>query len=114
MNKPRAEISLRLTFNERAPVLDERAIRVLELVDEHGSIMRAAKALGIAYRTAWILIDALNQCGEGLMISANRGGTVNGSRLTKAGQALVQQFRRTERELAAVLDQINRDLSGND
>jgi molybdate transport system regulatory protein len=110
MAKPRAEVSLRLSFGGQAPTLDERTVRLLELIDLHGSITQAARALGISYRTAWILVDELKACGEGSVVSAFRGGTINGSRLAPAGQALVEQFRRAERELANFLDQLNDGL----
>jgi molybdate transport system regulatory protein len=110
MAKPRVEVSLRLCFKEQAAVLDERAVRLLELIDEHGSITQAAVALGISYRTAWMLVDKLQTCGEGPIVSASRGGSINGSRLTPAGQSLVGLFRNTERELAGVLNRLNGDV----
>ena len=110
MTTPKVEISLRLRFGEHAPVLDQRAARMLELIDAHGSIAQAATALKISYRTAWVLVSKLNRCGVGSVVSASRGGNINGARLTPAGLALIDQFRRTERELAAFLDQLNRDL----
>jgi molybdate transport system regulatory protein len=108
MGKPRVEVSLRLRFGEHAPVLDQRAVRLLELIDVHGSITQAAMAMKISYRTAWILVSNLGKCGEGPVVTASRGGNINGTRLTPTGQALVDQFRRTERELDAFVDQIGR------
>ena len=109
MTTPRAEISLRLCFGEDAPVLDQRATRMLELIDTHGSIAQAASALKISYRTAWILVSRLNECGAGMLVSASRGGTINGARLTPAGLALIERFRRTERELTVLVDKLNRE-----
>jgi len=113
MAKPRFEVSLRLSFEGHVAVLDDRAVRLLELIDAHGSITHAATALGISYRTAWLLVDRLQACGEGPVVSASRGGTINGTRLTSTGQALVGQFRRIERELAGFLDQLNGDLQAS-
>src|SRR5262245_43915075 len=109
MTTPRAEVSLRLRIGEHAPVLDQRAARMLELIDAHGSIAQAAAVLKISYRTAWVLVSKLNKCGVGSVVSASRGGNINGARVTPAGLALVEQFRRTEKELAAFLDELNRD-----
>ena len=107
MRKPQVEVSLQLSFGGKAPGLDLRSVRLLELIDAHGSMTHAASALGISYRTAWILVDKLQQCGHGPLVSATRGGNINGSRLTPAGHALVDQFRRVERELATFLDRFN-------
>jgi molybdate transport system regulatory protein len=109
MPKPRPEVSLRFRFGQHAPVLDQRAARMLELIDAHGSIARAATAMKISYRTAWVLVAKLNECGGGSVVSASRGGSINGARLTPAGLALVDQFRRTEQELAAFLTRLDPD-----
>jgi len=63
MSKPRVEVDLQLPFGLKATRLDLRAVRLLELIEAHGSMTHAATALGISYRTAWILVDKLQQCG---------------------------------------------------
>lgn len=110
MSKPRAEVSLRFSFGKQYPALDQRTVRLLELIEEHGSIRNAALVLKIGYRTAWTLISNLNRCGQGAIVNAKCGGSLNGSRLTPLGRALVTQFRRTEWALSACIDRVNADL----
>src|SRR5262245_44577846 len=109
MIKPRAEASLRIQLREHGPIIDLKAVRLLEMIDSHGSIRNAAAALGISYRTAWITVDKLNGLGQGACVHASRGGSENGSRLSPTGKALVDHFRRTERELQEFIDRLNRD-----
>ena len=113
MRKPRVEVTLQLSFGGNAPGLDLRAVRLLELIDVHGSLTHAATALGISYRTAWILVDKLQQCGQGPVVSATRGGNINGSRLTPMGHAIVDQFRSVERELGTFVDRLNGSPGAN-
>ena len=35
-------------------------IRLLELIDETGSISAAGRAMAMSYRRAWLLVDSLN------------------------------------------------------
>ena len=113
MSKPRVEVDLQLPFGLKATRLDLRAVRLLELIEAHGSMTHAATALGISYRTAWILVDKLQQCGHGPLVSAIRGGNINDSRLTPVGHALVDQFRSVERELRTFLARVNEGAIDN-
>jgi molybdate transport system regulatory protein len=108
MAKPTASLSLQLSFGPNRSVLDDRAVRLLELIDARGSITHAASALGISYRTAWMQIARLRDCADGPVVAASRGGVINGSRLTPAGRALVTRFRAIEGELNALLEEISR------
>jgi hypothetical protein len=56
-----ARLTLRVDFGEQRAVGPGK-IRLLELIDEHGSIAAAGRAMRMSYRRAWLLIDNLNQC----------------------------------------------------
>lgn len=43
-------------------------IRLLELVDETGSISAAGRAMNMSYRRAWLLIDELTTCSNALSL----------------------------------------------
>ena len=40
-------------------------IRLLELINETGSISAAGRALAMSYRQAWLLVDEINQHVQG-------------------------------------------------
>jgi molybdate transport system regulatory protein len=83
-------------------------IELLEGVREHGSISAAARAMAMAYRHAWELIDDLNQgFGRAVVETASGGRAGGGARLTTFGEELVRRFRAMEASTARV---IARDL----
>lgn len=83
-------------------------VELLEQVRAHGSISAAARAMGMAYRHAWEMIDDLNQAfGRPAVETASGGPSGGGARLTKFGEELVRRFRSME---AATNRAIARDL----
>lgn len=68
-------------------------VRLLEAVDEHGSISAAARSMGMAYRHAWELIDDLNQCfAEGVVRTETGGRAGGGAALTPFGRGLIARY----------------------
>ncbi len=74
-------------------------ISLLEQIDTTGSITRAAKVVGISYKTAWDTVDAMkNVSGTPLVESLSGGARGGGTRLTEAGRRLVETYRLIQRE----------------
>jgi molybdate transport system regulatory protein len=70
---------------------------LLEAIRATGSISAAARALGMAYRHAWELVDDLNACFTPAVVETAAGGRLGGgARLTPFGEELVQRFREME------------------
>ena len=66
-------------------------IQLLELVEELGSLNKAASAMGMSYRAAWGRMKQTETViGEPLV---ERSGPKKGFRLTPLGQDIVQLFR---------------------
>ena len=79
----------------------ERRIRLLEAIDEHGSITRAAKAVPLSYKAAWDALDALNNLAERPLVERSAGGRRGGgTRLTDARRELVALYRAAGRAAA--------------
>lgn len=73
-------------------------IALLEAIEAEGSISAAARALGMAYRHAWELVDDLNQCFRSAVVATGTGGAEGGgARLSALGKKLVARFRAMER-----------------
>ncbi len=73
-------------------------IGLLEAIDREGSISAAGRALGMSYRRAWDLVDALNGLvGEPVVAASTGGQRGGGARLTEAGRILVADYRAIER-----------------
>ncbi|HSS12339.1 MAG TPA: LysR family transcriptional regulator [Rhizomicrobium sp.] len=75
--------------------------QLLESIAEHGSIRRAAAAMGMSYRKAWLLIQKLQKTFDGPVVSAEAGGVAGGGTiLTDLGTTLLKLYRRVESRAA--------------
>ena len=76
-------------------VLSEWRVELLEAIDAHGSLSRAAEALDIPYRTAWERVKATeSEIGFRLLDSESGGLDGGGSSLTPRARELCRRFRR--------------------
>ncbi len=74
-------------------LLGEGRVQLLKAIDKTGSLTKAAKSLGMSYKKAWSLIDAVNSRANEPVISASIGGKGGGgTRLTDYGRSLVGTF----------------------
>jgi molybdate transport system regulatory protein len=72
-------------------------IRLLEAIEETGSISQAGRKLGMSYRRAWLLVDDMNNCFRDVVIEAQPGGAHGGgTTLTAFGRKLVERYRAVE------------------
>ena len=77
-------------------------VRLLEEIGRAGSISGAGRALGMSYRRAWELVEALNTgLGEPVAETAAGGAGGGGARLTPLGEAVVRTYRAIEAEANA-------------
>ena len=77
-------------------------IDLLRQVGETRSIAAAARALGLSYKRAWLLIDSLNVgFGRPVVETATGGKGGGGSSLTTLGQQLIARYDALEASLNA-------------
>lgn len=75
-------------------------IDLLRKVAETGSISAAARALGVPYKRAWLLVDSLGHGFPGPVLETAIGGKAGGgARLTPLGEALVAAYDALEAKL---------------
>lgn len=92
--------------------LDSRMIGLLKAIEQSGSINQAAKQAGLSYKGAWQMIERANNLAPKVLIATATGGSKGGgTRLTAAGQALLQLFTRLELQHQAFLRQLNQSLA---
>jgi molybdate transport system regulatory protein len=89
-------LTLRIDFDDTRAIGPGK-IRLLELIDKHGSISAAGRQMGMSYRRAWVLVDNLNHCFHAPVVAAQAGGQHGGgASLTETGRAVVQHYRAVE------------------
>jgi molybdate transport system regulatory protein len=72
--------------------------RLLELVDETGSIRAASAAMGMSYRRAWLLLQDIEAVIGSPALNTRAGSaTGGGASLTKRGRAVLEHYRAIER-----------------
>ncbi|WP_374296751.1 winged helix-turn-helix domain-containing protein [Sphingomonas sp.] len=86
---------------------------LLESIQSSGSISAAARAMGMDYKRAWLLLDSLNSAFTTPAVIRNTGGHGGGGAvLTEFGVELVARYRRLESQArmlaAADLDALER------
>ncbi|PKK86570.1 MAG: hypothetical protein CVT48_00485 [Thermoplasmata archaeon HGW-Thermoplasmata-1] len=76
------------------PVIGEGRAKLLETIEELGSLNKAAETLGMSYRHAWGIIKHMSEVlGDEIVVSARGGEGGGGTRLSDAGKALLSEFR---------------------
>lgn len=77
---------------------------LLAAIETEGSITRAAKAMGMSYRRAWLLVETMNGCFKAPLVEAARGGSGGGgSGLTALGREVLARYRALEKKAAAAI-----------
>lgn len=94
--RPALKLRMRVTIGDSIAVGPGK-IALLEALDETRSITAAAKALGMSYRRAWMLVDELNRALRSPAVASATGGQHGGgSELTDAGRQLIALYRGIE------------------
>jgi len=74
---------------------------LLEEISRCGSISAAARRLGMSYRRAWLLVDAVNRAFRRPLVARATGGRGGGgARLTAQGEDALRLYRAIERKAA--------------
>jgi molybdate transport system regulatory protein len=87
--------------------LGDTRIRLLEAIDQHGSISQAAKHVPLSYKAAWDAVDAMNNLADQSLVVRSSGGKHGGGTvLTDYGHKVVALYRAIEAEQQAALDRL--------
>lgn len=98
---------LNITFSSGARIGPGKAT-LLESVRDTGSISGAARAMGMDYKRAWLLLDTLDRAFDTPVLERKTGGPGGGgAALTAFGVELLERYRRMEAEALALAE---RDL----
>jgi molybdate transport system regulatory protein len=92
------KVRLRIDFGDENAVGPGK-IALLERMRDTGSLSQAARELNMSYRRAWQLLESLNTSFREPVILTSVGGKGGGgSVVTELGEALIEAYRRLERD----------------
>lgn len=93
--------------------LGKGRIRLLELIEETGSISRAAKDMKMSYKAAWDMVDAMNNLSPTPLVERVTGGKGGGgTRLTPYGREIIDTFHILEEEHDRFLHSLSLRING--
>ncbi len=86
-------------------------MRILKAVEEHGSILAAAKELSMSYRAVWGKIKATeDRLGQPLLNKRMGGAHGGGSELTPLARDLMDRYRKLQSMTELNANEVFRDL----
>lgn len=87
-------------------------VALLEAIRDTGSMTRAARAVGISYKTAWDHVQDMNNVAAQPLVRRQAGGAGGGGTvLTEHALELIRAFRQVEHEHAGVLQRLATKLA---
>ena len=87
-----------------SPAMGPGKAELIERIDATGSISAAARAMGMSYRRAWQLVEALNASyREPVVTTAVGGQRGGGAQVTPYGRRLAALFRAMEEKASAAI-----------
>jgi len=89
---------------DRQPAMGPGKARLVAAIDATGSISAAARAMGMSYRRAWQLVDALNESfSQPVVLTATGGRRGGGASVTPFGRQLIRRYRVMEDKASAAI-----------
>jgi molybdate transport system regulatory protein len=78
---------------------------LLAAIDRTGSISAAAREMGMSYRRAWLLVEAMNAAFRKPLVETLTGGEGGGgARITKLGEEVLRRYRVMEARAARAVE----------
>ncbi|HEY7742231.1 MAG TPA: winged helix-turn-helix domain-containing protein [Burkholderiales bacterium] len=89
---------------DKHPAMGPGKARLVAAIDATGSISGAARAMGMSYRRAWQLVDALNESfSQPVVLTATGGKRGGGASVTPFGRQLIRRYREMEDKASAAI-----------
>jgi molybdate transport system regulatory protein len=79
---------------------------LLERIDQLGSISAAARSMKLAYRNAWLWVEAINRLAPKPLVVKSTGGSRGGyARLTEEGRRIIKEYKEKRASVRKVINQ---------
>jgi len=102
--KTNIRFSFRIYIGNKA-FLGPGRVQLMEGIIHHGSIARAAEAMGMSYRKAWQLVKEINGASRKLLIEKRLGGKDGGGALvTSDGEKAIAKYHALKKKAESFFD----------
>lgn len=99
-------------LSEKNPAMGPGKARLVTLIAATGSISAAAREMGMSYRRAWQLVEALNRSfSKPVVVTATGGKRGGGAIVTEFGKKLVARYHGMEDKASAAIELDLREFS---
>ncbi len=86
-------------------LVGEGRVKLLKAIEEHGSLSKAAKSIGMSYKKAWTLVDSVNKSAKEAVVTKTVGGQKGGGTvITAYGKRLIKAFETINKNCWSYLD----------
>lgn len=94
-------LSIVVALDENRHALGPGMMELLQGIQRLGSIRKAAGAMAMSYRKAWLLLKNLEETfGSSVVVTSTGGTTGGGAALTPLGAELLMRYRNIEKAAA--------------
>ena len=81
-------------------------VQLLSLIEQTGSIAKAAKEMGMSYKKAWRMVDEMNTFGTSPYVIAHKGGQQGGgTAVTERGRQVIEAYNKLNTKLRKVIEE---------
>jgi len=83
-------------------------VALLEGIQETGSIVKAAKSMGMSYKKAWAMVDAMNTYGQEPYVITQKGGQQGGgAQITGTAVKVIEAYKILNEKLLRIVEAEN-------
>ena len=98
-------------FDGEGHFVGKGRIELLELIQKHGSITRAAVEMKMSYRQAWQMVEDMNLLADEPLVEKMPGGKGGGgTRLTARGEKAIKIFHEIDEEINKLAKQLAKKI----
>ncbi|WP_439555946.1 winged helix-turn-helix domain-containing protein [Dyadobacter sp.] len=103
MNR-RTEIRIRhWVFIDETKFFGPGRFELLKHIAKTGSISKAATAMGLSYKKAWAMVDAMNTLGSSPYVITQKGGTRGGGAvITETGKQVMEAYEKLDEKFLEI------------
>ncbi|MBL3657669.1 winged helix-turn-helix domain-containing protein [Fulvivirga sediminis] len=81
-------------------------LQLLQLIEELGSLSKAAKTMGMSYKKAWDIVNTLNsKASEPIVLSQKGGAKGGGAEITEKGRQIMKSYSELNKKIETLLSE---------